>query len=46
MGSDPPKAYTPGSLRNPESMAFFMEFARKRRGLETHMSDDGGGGKA
>ena len=26
------KAYTVGSLRNPDSMAFFVEFARKRRG--------------
>jgi acetoacetyl-CoA synthetase len=29
LGADPSKVYNPGSLRNPESMKFFIEFARK-----------------
>ena len=29
LGSDPAKVYNPGSLRNPSSMDFFIEFARK-----------------
>ncbi|MGD0638804.1 MAG: acetoacetate--CoA ligase [Nitrososphaerales archaeon] len=46
LGTDPAKAYTAGSLRNPESMAFFVEFARKKRGFETHMADGSDGGNA
>ena len=46
LGVEPSKTYTVGSLRNPDSMAFFVEFARKRGGNETHMADESGGGNA
>jgi acetoacetyl-CoA synthetase len=46
LGSEAAKAYSPGSLRNPESMAFFVDFARKLVGYETHMADEEGGGNA
>ncbi|MGA2666343.1 MAG: acetoacetate--CoA ligase [Nitrososphaerales archaeon] len=32
LGSDPSRVYNPGSLRNPSSMQFFLEFARRVRG--------------
>ena len=28
LGADPDKAFTPGSLKNPDSMSFYIEFAR------------------
>jgi acetoacetyl-CoA synthetase len=28
LGAEPAKVYNPGSMKNPESMAFFIEFAR------------------
>jgi len=31
LGTDPAKAYNPGSLRNPSSMDFFIDFARRMR---------------
>ena len=31
LGADPSKAYHPGSLRNPDSMLYFIKFARENR---------------
>jgi acetoacetyl-CoA synthetase len=31
LGAEPAKVYNPGSMKNPESMAFFIEFARTVR---------------
>jgi acetoacetyl-CoA synthetase len=31
LGSEPSRVYNPGSLRNPKSMEFYIEFARTRK---------------
>ena len=28
LGADPGKVFSPGSLKNPDSMSFYIEFAR------------------
>lgn len=32
LGAEPSKAYNPGSLKNPDSMSYFIEFAKSIRG--------------